>query len=86
VLVGRSDDRLGEVPVLCTVLASEAPAGCENELLHLAEGRLAWFKRPVEIVPMDELPLTATGKVRRDQLRLLVEQHGATLSDVGQAR
>ena len=34
---------------------------------------LAPAKRPKEYVQVDELPLTATGKVRRDRLPSLVE-------------
>ncbi|MCB0996280.1 MAG: AMP-binding protein [Acidimicrobiales bacterium] len=67
-VVGGPDDRLGEVPVAHVVARPgfELDAG---ELLAWAQDRLASHKRPRRIEVVEALPLTASGKVRRTELR-----------------
>ena len=58
--------RLGQVGKAFVV-----PAGpvSPEELLAWARERMAGFKVPRYLQFVDELPLNATGKVRKDQLR-----------------
>lgn len=67
-VVGMPHERWGEVPkafVVCRPGASVDAAGLTR---HCRE-RLAKFKVPVEIVFLDELPRTPSGKVVKRQLR-----------------
>jgi len=48
------------------VAASPALA---DEIRRFVGGRLAWYQAPRDIVFVDELPLTATGKIIRRELR-----------------
>jgi acyl-CoA synthetase (AMP-forming)/AMP-acid ligase II len=65
------DERLGEV-----VGAAVVGADLERVRAH-AEAHLARFKRPRELVLVDELPRTSAGKVRRRDLAQLVERSDA---------
>ena len=40
-----------------------------GEALRFVGQRLAWYQAPREVVFVDELPLTATGKIIRRELR-----------------
>ena len=68
-VIGRSDDRWGEIPVAVVVLAD----GAELELADLREwcdGRLARFKHPRGLRIVPALPRTALGKVKKHELRV----------------
>jgi acyl-CoA synthetase (AMP-forming)/AMP-acid ligase II len=41
----------------------------EAELVEFCRPRLAGFKRPTRVFIVDDLPKTATGKIRRVELR-----------------
>ena len=43
-------------------------------VLQLLEGRLARYKHPKDVVFVGELPKTALGKVRKEDLRQMVAQ------------
>ena len=45
-----------------------------RSLLTALEGRIARYKHPREVLLLDELPKTALGKVRREELRRLAAQ------------
>lgn len=67
-VVGRSDDRWGEVPVACVVLRR----GCamsREEILALFDGEIARYKHPRDIVFRESLPRNAMGKVLKHELR-----------------
>ncbi len=67
-VIGRPDDELGEVPVAFVVLQRTGAMGADD--VHgLFEGRLAAYKHPHDVVFMDALPRTASGKVEVDELR-----------------
>ncbi|MCU0266376.1 MAG: fatty acid--CoA ligase, partial [Actinomycetia bacterium] len=66
-VVGRPDERWGEVVAAVVVPAGPAPAGSDLEAF-LAD-RLAPYKRPRVWQFVGELPRNAMGKVRRDVLR-----------------
>jgi benzoate-CoA ligase len=51
------------------VARADAGAGLVDELRRLAEGKLPPHQRPREIVLVDALPRTATGKLQRFALR-----------------
>ncbi|MFW0785572.1 FadD3 family acyl-CoA ligase [Gordonia sp. CPCC 206044] len=65
-VIGVPDERLGQVGKAFVVAAAEVT---EDEILDFARERMAGFKAPRSVVFLDELPLTATGKVHKDLLR-----------------
>jgi long-chain acyl-CoA synthetase len=68
--VGTPDDERGEVLVLHVVLADGVdPGAVLDGLAAAAERRLAPYKRPKEVVIVDELPRDQTGKLLRRVLR-----------------
>jgi len=67
-VVGRPDDRWGEVPVAFVVLRPDATA-TSDELVEHCRGQLARFKVPKEIVFLDALPRNPSGKVLKRELR-----------------
>jgi fatty-acyl-CoA synthase len=67
-VVGHPDERLGEVAVAFIRLHSEGAAE-EEELLAFCRGRIASFKIPRGVIFVAELPMTPTGKVRKNLLR-----------------
>ena len=65
-VVGRPDERRGEVPVAFVALRGEvAPA----ELAQWLGERVAPYKRPAEVVVVDEIPRSMAGKLLRRELR-----------------
>ena len=73
VVVGRPDERWGEIPVAYVVLREGAGATGE-ELIEFVCGRIARFKAPREI-RFEEFPKTSTGKIQKYLLRRrLIEQ------------
>jgi acyl-CoA synthetase (AMP-forming)/AMP-acid ligase II len=71
-VLGLADERLGEVAVAAVRLLPDADAAIDpDELLAEATADLAPYKRPRQLVIVDELPLTGTGKVQKDRLRPL---------------
>jgi len=70
-VIGRPDERWGEV-----VVAVIAPkSGCtltSAAVLRLLEGRIARYKHPKEVLFVGELPKTALGKVRKEEVRQMV--------------
>jgi fatty-acyl-CoA synthase len=67
-VVGRPDDRWGEVPVAFVVLRRDAITTA-NALLDHCRGRLARFKVPTEVTFLDALPRNPSGKVLKRELR-----------------
>jgi acyl-CoA synthetase (AMP-forming)/AMP-acid ligase II len=65
-VIGVPDDRLGQVGKAFVVAKTRVS---EDELLVWCRERMAGFKAPRSIEFLDELPLNATGKVMKDQLR-----------------
>jgi fatty-acyl-CoA synthase len=67
-VIGVPDDRWGEAGLAFVVLAADAPA--DTDALRAAlRGRLAGYKMPRQIELVRELPKTATGKIRKPDLR-----------------
>jgi acyl-CoA synthetase (AMP-forming)/AMP-acid ligase II len=65
-VIGVPDVRLGQVGKAFVVARKPLAA---NEIIEWSRGRMAGFKVPRYVEFRDELPLNATGKVRKDQLR-----------------
>ncbi|MPY54719.1 AMP-binding protein [Streptomyces acidicola] len=67
-VVGRPDETRGQVVVAYAVLRAGAPRD-ETALRTFLKAELAPYKCPREIVFLDALPRTATGKLQRFRLR-----------------
>lgn len=65
-VVGVPDDRLGQVGKAFVV--AKGPVS-EAELISWSRSRMAGYKAPRSVRFLNELPLNATGKVMKDQLR-----------------
>lgn len=66
-VVGRPDERMGEVPVAAVRLRPGAAAAEDDLVAHVAQ-HLAEYKVPVQVVVVDELPRTGTRKVQKAAL------------------
>jgi acyl-CoA synthetase (AMP-forming)/AMP-acid ligase II len=67
-VVGRPDERWGEVPV-AFVVAAPGTTASPDELVEHCRDRLAKFKVPKDVVLIDELPRNPSGKVLKRELR-----------------
>ena len=63
VVFGTDDERWGRR--VCAAVVGDLDAGAVHE--WLAE-RVAPYKRPKQVLVVDEIPVSATGKVRRSHL------------------
>ena len=68
-VVGRKDQKWGEVPV--AVIVAEKNIAKEDVLQPL-ENRLARYKHPKDVVFVENLPRNATGKILVEKVRALV--------------
>jgi 2-aminobenzoate-CoA ligase len=73
-VVGRPDEARGQVAVAYVVVAAGADRDGEA-LRAFLRAELAPYKCPREIVFLDALPRTATGKLQRFRLRTTGDQH-----------
>ncbi|HYO04164.1 MAG TPA: AMP-binding protein [Mycobacterium sp.] len=67
-VIAVPDERWGERPKAFVVLAAGHTAG-QAELIGHVKEHIAKFKAPKEVVFVLELPRTATGKIRKNELR-----------------
>jgi fatty-acyl-CoA synthase len=67
-VVGVPDDRWGEVPWAVVTLREGAEVDTEIVRAHL-DGLLARYKLPKNVVVVEDLPRTASGKIRKADLR-----------------
>ncbi|HEX6422620.1 MAG TPA: hypothetical protein VFZ79_04030 [Acidimicrobiales bacterium] len=70
-VVGRPDDRWGEVPVAFVARRPGAPATAD-ELVEHCRARLAHYKVPKDVTFVDALPRNPSGKVLKRELRTRV--------------
>jgi acyl-CoA synthetase (AMP-forming)/AMP-acid ligase II len=63
-VVGRRDDRLGEVPVACVVTVPGRSLTRE-QVIALFDGRLATYKHPRDVIFLDGLPRNAPARCRK---------------------
>jgi len=68
VVVGKADERYGEMPVAFVQLAPEASIS-EQELLEYANSRLAKYKKIRLVKFVEQLPTSGAGKVLRREIR-----------------
>jgi fatty-acyl-CoA synthase len=68
----RSDDEFGQVPVAFVLLKSDAMHVTAKDIEDWCRDRMAVFKVP-EVRIVDELPMTATGKVKKHELGKLID-------------
>ncbi|MEB3050323.1 fatty-acid--CoA ligase FadD5 [Mycolicibacter sp. MYC123] len=68
-VIGRPDDRWGEVPVAIVAAVSGETPLTLGDLEGFLNDRLARYKHPKEFVLVDDLPRNASGKVIKHQLR-----------------
>ncbi len=66
-IIGRADDRWGEVPIVVAVRDDETVV--DDDLLAVFDGRVARYKAPKAVAWVDSLPRTAMGKVQKHLLR-----------------
>ncbi|MDQ0030121.1 o-succinylbenzoate--CoA ligase [Arthrobacter bambusae] len=67
-VIGVPDEKWGEVPRAVVVLR-EGAFLTEDELKEHLAGRLARYKIPKTVVFVDDMPRTASGKIRKSELR-----------------
>lgn len=75
-VVGRSDATWGEVPIAYVVPARGSEL-TPDDVTGWAADHLAGYKRPKGVVFLDQLPINATGKILKPQLRRLAANDGA---------
>jgi fatty-acyl-CoA synthase len=67
-VIGVPDERWGEVPWAVLTVRAGVPVDTGTVRAFLA-GKVARYKVPKQVVIVDELPRTASGKVRKTDLR-----------------
>ena len=67
-VVGCPDDHLGEIAVAYVQLESGAEMSAESVIAHCL-GKVASFKLPKHVVFLEDFPMTASGKIRKIDLR-----------------
>jgi fatty-acyl-CoA synthase len=71
-VVGKADAHWGEIVV--AVVVPRPPCRLDSAaVLKLLDGRIARFKHPKEVLFVDQLPKTALGKIRRDEVRRITQ-------------
>lgn len=73
-VVGLPDDHWGE-RVVAVVVPRQGATVHPDEVVAWTAGRTAGFKRPKQVVVVDELPLNASGKVDKPALRAHLGSH-----------
>jgi len=67
-VIGRPDDRWGEVPVAFVALRPGANVTADELVTH-CRGQLASFKVPKDVTFIDALPRNPSGKILKRELR-----------------
>ena len=73
VVVGRADNKWGEVPVAVIILENNVALE-KNTFLSRFQNNLARFKHPKDVIFLKELPRNAMGKVLKYEVRKLVNE------------
>ncbi|MFF4739562.1 beta-ketoacyl synthase N-terminal-like domain-containing protein [Streptomyces sp. NPDC001262] len=71
-VTARPDARLGQYPCLIAALQPGAAIGLEEVRAHLAGKGAAELQQPLELLLVDEIPLTPTGKIARGRVAELL--------------
>ncbi|MDP7625799.1 MAG: long-chain fatty acid--CoA ligase, partial [Rhodospirillales bacterium] len=72
VVVGKPDNKWGEIP-LAVVILKEGVTLPEVEFLKRFQDNLARYKHPKEVLFVDDLPCNAMGKVQKFEVRKMIE-------------
>ncbi|CAH0270652.1 Long-chain-fatty-acid--CoA ligase FadD13 [Arthrobacter sp. Bi83] len=72
-VIGVPDDKWGEVP-RAVILLREGADLSEQQLREYLDGRLARYKIPKSVMFVSEMPRTASGKIRKAELRQMSSQ------------
>ncbi|MGH9172311.1 MAG: FadD3 family acyl-CoA ligase [Acidimicrobiales bacterium] len=83
-VIGVSDERLGEVGVAFVVPVAGAEID-EAEIVAWSRHRMANFKVPRRVMALDELPLNASGKVLKDELRRRFKETAGATGEISSA-
>lgn len=75
-IVGRTDEKWGEVPVAFVVRKPDAVVG-EQDIIDDCRSHLAGFKCPKTVIFLDALPRNGIGKIIKPKLREVVWQEQA---------
>ncbi len=70
-VISRPDQRWGQVPTIVAVRSD--PGITDTDVLSAFDDRIARYKHPREIAWVDHLPRTAMGKVKKHELRSLLD-------------
>lgn len=73
VIVGRQDDRYGDLPIAFVQIVSDASV-TEEELLEYANSRLAAYKKIRALKIVEQIPISTAGKILRRELRGKVQE------------
>ncbi len=76
-VVGWPDERWGEI-VVAVVVPQHGHRLTASDVMKQVEGRIARFKHPRIVLFAEELPKTALGKVRREEVRRMVAEYTAS--------
>ncbi|RYE34339.1 MAG: cyclohexanecarboxylate-CoA ligase [Hyphomicrobiales bacterium] len=75
-VVGKPHPRLGEVVCACIVPAGDHLPTLSDLAAHLDRAGLARQKVPEDMLIVADMPRTASGKIRKDELRRLLAERG----------
>ncbi|WP_157187105.1 type I polyketide synthase [Nocardia vinacea] len=76
-IVGRPDERLGEYPCALVTPRPGAAITLDEIVAHLTAHGLADYKIPIELIVLEQMPVTPTGKIARGRLVGLLDRGGA---------
>ncbi len=79
VVVGKPDDKWGEVPIAVVVLKADTSIK-EVDFLTRFEGQLARFKHPKGVLFVEDLPRNVMGKILKYEVRKWVAQEGDSVA------
>lgn len=68
-VVGRPDDKWGEVPVAVIIPQDHNDVPTLEEIRDFCDGKLARYKHPKEVIVRGAFPRSGTGKIRKTDLR-----------------
>ena len=73
-VVGREDEKWGEIPVAVVVPRDPADAPTLEEIRAFCDGKLARYKQPRALRVIEQFPRTGTGKIQKNLLRQQVSE------------
>ena len=71
----KEDEKFGEVAVLLIEHQSSAASECKEPILDICRKNLPAYSVPKEIICVDQIPLTGSGKIDRATAQYLAKKH-----------